>query len=491
MQNVACPSCGAPVTFRSHASVQAVCEFCQTIVLKDADAVKNLGKMSEVLEDYSPLQIGSGGKFGGKTFSVVGRIQLRYSAGMWNEWYLAYDDGSTGWLGDSSGLYTLTKETPEFVTASGGNPAPIPAPIPAFEQLAPAVSHSMNGQNWLTAEVREGECIAGQGELPFQVGSGWRIRTADFRRNSLFLTLDYSDGPLPRAYLGQAVTLEQLECQMLRDDDEVKTSAGKYKGKVDALDCPACGSGIKFLPGVTQSLVCPACHSQIDAASPKAQVLAAGTAAQQVASTLQLGASAKINGSEHQIIGMMQRADDENTVWTEYLLYNTRGGFIWLVETDEAWYKAKVQTDWPDWSGGDNVSLSGKPFRKISDYPSQVVYAAGAFNWRVNVGDQTRIVEFDSQGNRLAAEITEAEMTWSYSSVVAADQIRAWFGKDIAADKQAASTVSIKWFVIGLLIANAIPLLGGNFVTWVIVIAGILAIYLPHQFMSDSSKGSK
>ena len=38
----------------------------------------------------------------------LGRIQLRYSAGMWNEWYLLFDDGSASWLGDSSGMFVVT-----------------------------------------------------------------------------------------------------------------------------------------------------------------------------------------------------------------------------------------------------------------------------------------------------------------------------------------------------------------------------------------------
>ncbi len=99
MQTVSCPSCGAPVKFRSHASVMAVCEFCNASVLKDADSVKDIGKMSAVLEDFSPIQIGTSGAFGGINFTVVGRIQLRYPHGMWNEWYLLFDDGSNGWLG--------------------------------------------------------------------------------------------------------------------------------------------------------------------------------------------------------------------------------------------------------------------------------------------------------------------------------------------------------------------------------------------------------
>ena len=108
MQQTSCPGCGAPVQFKSAASVMAVCEFCKTTLLKEASSIRNLGKMSEVLEDFSPLQIGTSGTFAGKSFSLIGRIQLRYSEGFWNEWYALFDDGSTGWLADGSGQFTLT-----------------------------------------------------------------------------------------------------------------------------------------------------------------------------------------------------------------------------------------------------------------------------------------------------------------------------------------------------------------------------------------------
>ena len=110
MQTVSCPSCGAEVHFRSHASVLAVCEYCHSTILKDADSVRDLGKMSAVLEDYTPIQIGTAGVHDGLHFTVVGRIQQRYRAGTWNEWYLLFADASPAWLGDSSGLDTLTRE---------------------------------------------------------------------------------------------------------------------------------------------------------------------------------------------------------------------------------------------------------------------------------------------------------------------------------------------------------------------------------------------
>jgi uncharacterized protein (DUF983 family) len=479
MQNVACPSCGAPCEFRSHASVQAICSYCQATVVKDAESVKDLGTMSSVLEDYSPIQIGTSGKYGGKAFDVLGRIQLRYAAGMWNEWYLVFDDGSIGWLGDSSGLYTVTTEKAEL---AGSN-------LPAFSQIVIGNSYNIAGKAFTAAETRHAECIAGQGELPFAIGPGYPIQTADFRRGGAFLTLDYSDDA-PRLYFGQAVTLEQMECQLLRDADDIKTSAGKFKGKVGALDCPSCGSSIKFAPGVTQHLLCQACHSQIDAASPKAKVLAQGAAIEAVSTTLQLGAQANINGSKHQIIGLMNKIDDEGTVWTEYLLYNARGGFLWLIETPEAWSRAKVHTDWPDWGGKSEINVSGKPFKQLYDYQARVLYAVGAFNWRVEVGDRTRIVDFAQENNRVAAEITENEMTWSYATPVSADQIKAWFGQDIKADKSSSNSgVSLKAFMITLAIFNAIPVLFGHSSNWIILGLIALAVYLPYLYLNNE-KGS-
>src|SRR5471032_2559840 len=419
MQIVSCPSCGAEVKFRSHASVMAVCEYCGTSVLKDADAVKDLGKMSSVLEDYSPIQIGTAGVLGGRPFTVVGRIQLRYSAGMWNEWYLLFDDGKTSWLGDSSGMLTITAE----YKADGE--------LPAFEQLRPGISFNINGAPYTAAEIRVADCIGGQGELPFKVGDGYQAKVADFRRGQEFITLDYSDSPRPVVYTGLAVTLDSLQCQLLRDDDAIQRAAGRYRGKLDALDCPSCGGAIKYLPGVTATLICPSCHAQIDAASPKAQMLAAGERVAAVPTTLELGAQAKINNQDFSIIGVMRRADDEGAQWTEYLMYGSRAGFSWLVETDEGWSGANVMPEWPAWyaPGAPAVAVDNAQFSRLYDYGSVVTFAAGAFNWRVAVGDRTRVEEFSAGQIRLACETTEQEMTWSRSSQVPADQLKAWFGE--------------------------------------------------------------
>jgi uncharacterized protein (DUF983 family) len=488
MQIVSCPSCGAEVQFRSHASVVAVCEYCRATVMKDADAVKDLGKMSSVLEDFTRIQIGTAGVVGGRGFSVVGRIQLRYSAGMWNEWFLMFDDAGTGWLGDSSGLYTVTTERQADGT------------VPSFDEIEPGKLYSVAGERFTASEKRVAECVGGAGELPFRVGEGWQARVADFRAGAAFVTLDYSDSDTPALYHGVSVTLEEMQCQLLRDDEQIKASAGKYRGKLDALDCPSCGTAIKYLPGVTTALVCPACAAQLDAAGPQAQILAKGEAVEKVRTTIPLGATAKILGVEHQVIGVMVRADDEGTEWTEYLLYNARSAFFWLVETDEGWSRATVMSTWPawHWTGADHAEFENVSYEKTFEYPAMVKFAAGAFNWRVAAGDVVRVFEFEHGQTTLAAELTADELTWSRSTPIALDQLKAWFGNALRSDPFAkapattlpSSSIAQKflWWILGL---NAIPLVFNFSGTIFYIVLALLAIYLPAKLFAPGDKAKK
>jgi uncharacterized protein (DUF983 family) len=490
MQIVSCPSCGAEVQFRSHASVVAVCEYCRATVMKDADAVKDLGKMSSVLEDFTRIQIGTAGVLGDRQFTVVGRIQLRYAAGMWNEWFLLFDDTGTGWLGDSSGLYTVTTEAK--LDAQVANT------LPSFAGIEPGKIYAVGAQRYTASEKRTAQCIGGQGELPFRVGEGWEARVADFRAGSTFVTLDYSDSDVPVVFNGVSVTLEDMQCQLLRDDEQIKASAGKYRGKLDSLECPSCGSGIKYLPGVTTSLVCPSCQAQLDAAGPQAQILAQGEKVERVRTTIPLGATASINGVEYQVIGAMLRADDEQTEWTEYLLYNTRAAFFWLIETAEGWSRANVMSSWPSWhwTGSDHAELDKVTYNKLYEYPARVEWAAGAFNWRVAAGDVVRVFEFESGQTRLAAELTADELTWSRSTPVAFDQVKAWFGASLriapgtkaATDALSSASVSTKflWWILGL---NAIPLLFNFSGTFPYILFALLAIYLPAKLFAPADKG--
>lgn len=483
MQQVSCPGCGAPVEFQSHASVMAVCEFCRTVVVKDAGAVRDLGKLSAVLEDYSPIQIGTAGVFGGRAFTVVGRIQLRYDAGIWNEWFVVFDDGGSGWLGDSSGRYVVTLERRPGTT------------WPSFDAIRVGHEHDLgiDGGPFIAAEKRIARCIGGQGELPLTVGDGWEARVADFRRGSDFVTLDYSDGAEPIMYQGMAQTLDGMRCQLLRDDEAIKASAGKYRGRVESLSCPHCGTSIGYLPGVTANVVCQTCQSQLDASTPAVQVLKTGDAVQRFLFTLPLGSSATVGGRKIRVLGAMRRSDDEGNRWSEYLLHDARNGFSWLVETEDEWWRAEVMDHWPAPVGAVAVRLDRVAYTHLYDYTARVELALGAFNWRVAVGDTVRVAEYQSGPIRLAAELTPAEFTWSRSTRIAFDQVRGWFGlksQDLHAPKRPiaarVSTFALSGrFLLWMGGLNLVPLVVhfSGAAPWVFF--GLLALVLPVAFFDN------
>jgi hypothetical protein len=262
----------------------AVCEYCSTRVLKDADAVKDLGKMSSVLEDYSPIQIGTAGVLGGRPFTVVGRIQLRYSAGMWNEWYLLFDDGKTSWLGDSSGMYTITAEYQ-------GD-----AQLPSFEELHPGRTPTSTARP--TPRPKSASPIASAARASCRSRSAMAIRRGGglppcgIHHARLFRLAAARGLHRHRRHAGQPA----MPAAARRRHHPARGRTLSRQARCARL--PFLRQPIKYLPGVTANLVCPSCATQIDAASPKAQVVAAGERVAAVPLTLELGATAKINNQD-------------------------------------------------------------------------------------------------------------------------------------------------------------------------------------------------
>jgi hypothetical protein len=432
---------------------------------------------------------------------------LRYDAGFWNEWYVQLDDGKNAWLSDASGQYAFTSEV-----------ATPPPELPAFASLSPGKTLRSGGDVYTASDVRIAQCTGGQGELPFVVGDGWKARVADFRCGRKFLTLDYSDvhpgagyddqqTALPdekvklldyaegetKVYTGLAVTLAELKCQLLRGEDQITDSAGRYKGKIGKLECPSCGAPVAFSPGMTSHLVCPSCHGEADLSGPKAEVIAAAGQVVAMPTTLQLGATATIDGRKYTILGVIRRrdlsaqADDPEASWVEYELYAPGKGFLWLVETVNSWERAEVLDEWPSESSGMEIVQAGAKYKHLYDYPALVTYAAGSFNWRISIGNQVKISEYASSVAKLAAEQDDHEITWSRSTAVPAVTIRLWFGQEIKADKAPAQGGDYQKLARNLLTAlvclNIIPILATDIAALIYSGIAALLIWLPAMYL--------
>src|SRR5450830_1505142 len=92
-----CPGCGAPLNFSSAQSTHAVCGYCQSTVVREGEVLQRLGKMAELFDDHSPLQLQASGTWRRQAFTLIGRLQYKYPEGTWSEWVAVLTDGSNAY----------------------------------------------------------------------------------------------------------------------------------------------------------------------------------------------------------------------------------------------------------------------------------------------------------------------------------------------------------------------------------------------------------
>ena len=204
--SISCPSCGAPVEFKNQRSVALVCEYCDTTVVRSdaSGALEDVGKISHVVPDASPIRIGSSGQCHGAPFTVLGRLQIEHATGYWNEWYLEWADRRTGWLGEALGMY--------YVTFPAGDAPGEKAPkdLPSWDELQVGQRVFVANKRYTVTEVRRARATGTEGENPFMVKEGYELPFADLRRPDRgFATIDYSEEP-PLVFTGSCVQWKDL-----------------------------------------------------------------------------------------------------------------------------------------------------------------------------------------------------------------------------------------------------------------------------------------
>ena len=79
------------------------------MLILEGQALTESGRHSAVLRDFSPLQVGTSGSWKGQLFTLIGRLQVQYDGGGWNEWHALMADGSSAWLSESSDRFVFTR----------------------------------------------------------------------------------------------------------------------------------------------------------------------------------------------------------------------------------------------------------------------------------------------------------------------------------------------------------------------------------------------
>jgi ribosomal protein S27AE len=423
----ACPNCGAPVEFASAASASAVCGFCRSTLLRDGDTLSRIGQSAEIFQDYSPLQLGSSGRWMGRGFSVVGRVQRGSELGNWNEWHLLFDAGAetprVAWLSEDNGQFVISLEAPL-------TEAPPPNPQPGLPL-------TLAGQRWQVAAVVQAALRAAEGELPRPPRAG---RVVELRNAQGEVgTLEYADAGPPVWSVGRGVALADLALQGLRTTAEGESVAeAKFAGR--SIACPNCGAPLVPKLSQSKSMVCGQCQALVDL--PEGDAKALGFVAQNpgLAPLIPLGRTGTLvpNGQKPEdwtVVGYQERcdipedADDEQSFWREYLLYNRLSGFAFLVDTREGWSLVRALTGAPETARG-GVAWQGRNYAQRWVYGAKTTHVLGEFYWPVRLDDRVQVTDYITPDGQylLSREQQGPEITWSGGRPVPADIVQKAFG---------------------------------------------------------------
>jgi ribosomal protein S27E len=407
-----CPGCGAPVSFLSAQSTHAICAYCQSTVVRNGEVLSRVGRMGELFDDHSPLQLQASGTWQGQSFTLLGRLQYKYGEGTWTEWHALLGDGRSAYLSEDNGAYV-------FTTALNLKHA-----MPTAEDCRVGAIIAADGKPFTVTSNQQVELIAAQGELPRlpTLGASFTIvelrsQEVDARGVGAVLSVDYSTEP-PGVSMGTSVRLEDLKLSGLQTE-----SAKDEKGRQFA--CPNCGAALTMQLQSSKSMSCRVCNSIIDLSQGVGAELRHTVQDVPFQPLIPLGTMGTLQGAQWQVVGFQHRmgvnmgGGNESFGWEEYLLYNVKRGFIFLVDSTEGWSVMKPLTGAPVTSkDGQSTTYLGTRYRFKESYNAETNFVAGEFYWRVSRGQKTYNREFSAGKNLLSKEQSANEITWSAGSAI-------------------------------------------------------------------------
>ncbi|MBY0411214.1 MAG: DUF4178 domain-containing protein, partial [Burkholderiaceae bacterium] len=217
------------------------------------------------------------------------------------------------------------------------------------------------------------------------------------------------------------------QLQGLKDESAKEEKARQF-------NCPHCGAPVQVQLATSKSVTCGACASIISLADGVGGELASATQDEPVRPIIALGSKGLLQAVDWQVVGFQHRmgqepGDDEQFGWSEYLLYNQKRGFAFLVDSTEGWSLVRPTTGAPQMAAtGRSATYMGTKYELKSTYTAETTDVLGEFYWQVARGQKTANRDFASAKGLLSMEQTPSELTWSAGDKLSSDTVAKAFG---------------------------------------------------------------
>lgn len=166
-----------------------------------------MGKMAELPEDMSVIQIGACGQYNNKAFEVIGRQKITWSDGNWNEWFILFSDGKEAWLAESQGQYSISFQVV------------IKDRLPSLRDVKVNSRFNLFSKVYTVHDIKDVTCQGSQGELPVASPKGRTSVSVDLMAgHDEFANIDYGENEI-RVFIGNYVDFENFHFQNLRKLD--------------------------------------------------------------------------------------------------------------------------------------------------------------------------------------------------------------------------------------------------------------------------------
>lgn len=409
VQEGGCPSCGAPVQFTVGTARIKVCEFCQTVVARQGEELYATGKLSALAETATPFSIGLEGRHDGVRFRFVGHLQKDYDDGVWDEWYLAFEDGRFGWLSESEGSLHL-------MFSRGQHPL-------ERRHFRPGHETRYAGRRVVVEEIRQAQLISAEGELPEDLQREMTIAADATGPGGVFLTFDFGTGEdAPEVFMGRRVELKDLGIppDALRD-------AKPKKVRLQGARCTQCNGTLDLkAPDRLKRVACPYCGALLEARGERLAFLN-GLPQPDHPLRIPLHSKGRLGDVTWTVIGWMQRSctvDGIRYPWDEYLLWSPNEGFSFLMDSNGHWTHLL-----PVPAGEVRVHVEsaayyqGRRYKAFQHVEAITENVRGEFYWRVRAGEKAEATEYIAPPYSINADANAREVTYTHGTYYAPEDI--------------------------------------------------------------------